>query len=251
MRPGQPPRLRDDHLAHLVLVEARLEQPVGPEGEPVLDRRVVRVAEVAREDVALDADRAHAVEDVLPRRLAAVRRAQAALEQAAALGERDLVLDREVLARELGVRDDDVARRPPRTPRRRRRTCRRGRGAPVARISPWRAIARSTSRVSGSSRPSASVTCTGSMLEPEPAQLVLEARPQRHLVAGLRLRAAGRLGRRVDGRHPDDPRALARRDLDRERVHPADRLVQGDRPDRLARRARARETICARSAVDV
>ena len=90
---------------------------------------IARVAEVAREERALDADRAHPVEHVLPGRLPAERRAERALEQAAAVGERDLVLDREVLARELRVRDDDPrdallerARRPP-------RTCRRGRGA--------------------------------------------------------------------------------------------------------------------------
>ena len=70
--PASRRELSDDHLAHLVLVEAGVEQPVGPEREPVLDRRVVRVAAVAREEVALDADRADAVEDVLPGRLAAV-----------------------------------------------------------------------------------------------------------------------------------------------------------------------------------
>ena len=69
-----------DHLPDLVVAEARAEQLVGPDREPVLDRRVVRVAEVAREEVVLEPDRADAVEDVLPRRLAAERRAEAALD---------------------------------------------------------------------------------------------------------------------------------------------------------------------------
>src|SRR6187397_1560627 len=87
---------------------AGVEQAVGPHGEPVLDRGVVGIAEIAREEVALEADRAHAVEDVLEGRLAGERRAQAALDQAAALRERDLVLDREPLRRELRMRDDDL-----------------------------------------------------------------------------------------------------------------------------------------------
>ena len=86
--------------------------------------------------------------------------------------------------------------------------------------------------------------------EAELAELVLEAGPLRHLVAGLRLRTARRLRRRVDGRHPDDPRALARGDLDRERVHPADGPVERQRPDDLEAGDGA-ETICARSAVEV
>ena len=67
--------------------------------------------------------------------------------------------------------------------------------------------------------------------QPEPAQLVLEARPQRHLLPRLRLAPPGGLRGRVDGRHPDDARALARRDLDRERVQAADGSVQRQRPD--------------------
>ena len=108
MRTRQPPRLPHDHLAHLVLVEPPVEQAVGPEREPVLDGRIVRVSAVAREERALDADRPHAVEDVLPRRLAAEGSGQAALDEAATRGERPLVVDREVLTRELRVRDDDV-----------------------------------------------------------------------------------------------------------------------------------------------
>ena len=69
--------------------------------------------------------------------------------------------------------------------------------------------------------------------ETELAQLVLEAGPLRHLVARLRLRTARRLRRGVDGRHPHDARALAGRDLDRERVHPADCPVERQRPDDL------------------
>ena len=102
----------------------------------------------------------------------------------------------------------------------------------VARIRSWRAIVSSTSRVSGRSSPPSSRDLDRLDREAEPAQLVLELRPLRHLVAGLRLGAAGRLRRRVDRRHPDDARAFAGGDLDRERVHPADRPVQRDRPDR-------------------
>src|SRR5256714_1549008 len=88
--------------------EPRLEELVGPDREPLLDRWIVGVAEVAGEEVVLETDRAHAVEDVLERRLAAERRAQAALDDAAARDERDLVLDGEVLAGELGMRDNDM-----------------------------------------------------------------------------------------------------------------------------------------------
>ena len=108
MRCRPPPRLPHDHLADLVLVEPTAEQAVGPQREPVLDGRVVRVPAVAREERALDADRAHAVEDMLPLGLPAQRRAQAALQEAPALCESALIIEREVLTRELRVRDDDL-----------------------------------------------------------------------------------------------------------------------------------------------
>src|SRR5437868_4084503 len=101
----EPPRSLDHHRLDLVLAEAGAEELVRPDREPVLDGWVVRVAAVAGEDVPFDPDRANAVEDVLVRGLAAVRRGQAALDQTALVRERDLVLDREVLASELRMRD--------------------------------------------------------------------------------------------------------------------------------------------------
>ena len=98
----------DDHLPHLVLVEPGLEQPVGPDRQAVLDRRIVRVAAVAREERPLDPDRAHAFEHVLPRRLAAVRRRQAALEQRSRDRRARPDPRSRSSGRELGVGDDDV-----------------------------------------------------------------------------------------------------------------------------------------------
>jgi hypothetical protein len=176
--------------------------------------------------------RPHALEHVLERRLAAVRRAQAALEQAALVGEGDLLLDREVLGRELGVRDRDrpdallecaVHDREDVLPA--EVTC--GEDHAVAGNRPEdRARLRQQRAVLVADRHRLD-------REPEAAQLVLELRPERHLVTGLRLGASGGLGGRVDRRQPDDPRALARRDLDRKWVHPADSPVQRDRPNRL------------------
>ena len=165
-------------------------------------------------------------------------------------GEGDLLLDREVLRRELGMRDDDRLHSLLERPVDDREDVLAaevsgGEDQPVARDRPehrprlreQRAVLRPHEH--------------GLDRETEAAQLVLELGPERHLVAGLRLGPARRLCRRVDRRQPDDLRALARRDLDRKRVHPADRPVQRDRPDRTHARARARRRLCARSAVEV
>ena len=81
--------------------------------------------------------------------------------------------------------------------------------------------------------------------EAEAAKLVLEPRPLGHLVPVPRLGPPGRLRGRVDGRHPDDPCALARGDLDREGVHAADRPVEGERADDLAPPGRGRHDLRA------
>ena len=92
----------------------------------------------------------------LPRALAGVRRGEAALDQRAARGELDLLVDGQVLGRVVGVCDDDLAARPPRRRRPRPRTSRRGPGAR------WRAPCRARPRraarraVSGSSAPASS-----------------------------------------------------------------------------------------------
>ena len=221
----------DDHRPNFVLVERGGEQPVGPEREPVLDGRVVGVAAVAGEDRPLDAHCAHAVDDVLPRRLAALRRRQAALEETPPPSELRLVLEREVLARELGMRDDDVLH-----------ALRERRLDHCERVLPAE-VTGGEDQVVACDRPQ-HVACLREELpgrigdlhrldaEPELVELVLEPRPLGHVVAGLRLRAPRGFGRRVDRRHPDDPRALACGDLDGERIHPSDGAVERQRPDR-------------------
>ena len=92
----------------LLVAEAGLEELIGEQRQTVLDRRVEDLTQVGGEHVVLDAGGAHAVEDVLPGDLAGVGRREAALEQGAALGEVGLLLERQVLRRELGVGDDDV-----------------------------------------------------------------------------------------------------------------------------------------------
>ena len=146
---------------------------------------------------------------------------EAALDQRAALGQLEPARSTErSWLRELGMRDDDVAARPPRAPRRRRRTSRRGPRCPVASTSRARATTASTARSSGSGCPSSSTTGTGSPLDARArAARPLNAHPHRHLARRAAYsRSRSTLVDRVDGRHPDDPRALARRDLDRERV---------------------------------
>ncbi len=62
-------------------------------------------------------------------------------------------------------------------------------------------------------------------------ELVLDLAPDR-LLGGLGAVLA-RLVLGVDGRQPDDPRAFTGRDLDRQRVQPADTGVQRDRAERI------------------
>mgnify|MGYP003693710549 CR=1 FL=1 len=200
----------------------------------------------------LDADRAHASKTcshvVLP--LCGVVRQRSSRH--AASGERDLVLDREVLAGELRVRDHDDL-----VDAFLERAVDDGEGVVAAEVSGGEDQTVPGDRaehVAGlrQERPPAPVTVAPARLpSPRLAELVLEAGPLRDLVARLRLRTARGLRRRVDGRHPDDACALAGGDLDRERVHPADGLVERDRPDRPATPGTTAETTCARSAVEV
>ena len=70
------------------------------------------------------------------------------------------------------------------------------------------------------------------------AQLQLKRTHTGTLPSGGSRGRARRLVDRADGREPHDPRALARGDLDRQRVEAADGVVERDRPDERGRRAR-------------
>jgi hypothetical protein len=72
----------------------------------------------------------------------------------------------------------------------------------------------------------------GLALDPAPGELRLHLGPDREVGAGRLEREVVALGLGVGGGHPDDAGALARGDLDRERVHPPDRPVEDDRPER-------------------
>ena len=190
------------------------------------------------------ADRAHAVEDVLPVGLPAQRRAQAALQEAPALRESALIVEREVLTRELRVRDDDV------------------RDALLERAVDDRErvvaseVARGEDQVVACDRPqhvsrlgqepSVGIgDVHGVDAQSEAPKLVLEPRPLGNLVPVLRLGPPGRLRGRVDRRHPDDPGALARGDLDGEGVHAAHGPVEGQSADDLHLRDESRDDLRA------
>ena len=102
-------RVHHRHRVHLLLVEAGCEEPVGHQPEAVLDRRVRHLAEIGREHRVLGPGGADRLVDGLPGDLAGVRRREAALEQGAARGQRGLVVDRQALRREVGMRDDELA----------------------------------------------------------------------------------------------------------------------------------------------
>ena len=90
-------------------------------------------------------------------------------------------------------------------------------------------VARDDRRARSRGRPS--VSRTGSLADAGCDELVLDLPPDR-LLGGLRPVLA-RLVLGVDRRQPDDPRAAARRDLDRLRVQPADAGVERDRAERV------------------
>ena len=82
------------------------------------------------------------------------------------------------------------------------------------------------------------------------AQLGLELGPDGQVRAGAGRRQVLALVRRVHGRHPHRPGALAGGQLDRERVDPADGAIQHDRAEHVIPGTTPRTT-AARSAVDV
>jgi hypothetical protein len=68
-------------------------------------------------------------------------------------------------------------------------------------------------------------------LEPLLGQLALQGEPHRWRRSRRQVVRGPAVVGGVDGRHPDDPRAEARRDLDRHRVETAQRGVEADRAD--------------------
>ena len=229
-------------------VKPMLEQPLREQRQPVLDRRVRRLPEVGREQVVLDARGPDPRREMLPRALAGVRRREAALEHRAARRQRDLIVDRQVLRRELRVRDDDVAD----AARERRVDDREDLVAAEVAGREHELMARDDAdHVEQRRQRRAGVVehRHRRRLEPDLAQLALDPHPHRR-VGVLAVARAGFVDG-VDRRQPHDPRALARRDLHRERVEAADGGVQRDRADRRGRRGPTRLTTRARSAVDV
>src|SRR4051812_30166350 len=81
--PRQSPGVHDGHGPDLLVGEAGLEEAVGHEGQPVLDRRVEDLPEIGAPDGPLRAHRARGGEDLLPRALAGVRRGERPLHQRA------------------------------------------------------------------------------------------------------------------------------------------------------------------------
>ena len=98
------------------------------------------------------------------------------------------------------------------------------------RTRPLRATTSSTSWASGSSIPRSSTTGTGSHARPGVAEGELERDPDGHLLVDAGLQHLVLLVDGGDGREPHDAGALPGGDLDRERVEPADRAVERDRP---------------------
>ena len=99
----------------------------------------------------------------------------------------------------------------------------------------------------GRDRRPPSTTATDSSPSPRAANSFLISPPERLLA---RRQVPHRLGLvlGVDGREPDDARALSRRDLDCDSVEPADAAVQGDAAEHVEPETAARTT-AARSAV--
>ena len=217
----------------VILGEARLEQAIGHQREAVLDRRVRQLAEIGREHVVPGRGRADRVEGLLPRDLSAVDRREAALEQRAPLGELALLVDGNALRRIVRMRHDDVG-----DSRGERRV---DRGVDLGSAQMPR---REHDVVAGDDLEHSSEPLLGQLhrraRDPGRRELVLDLAPDR-LLGGLGP-IFTRLVLGVDGRQPDDPRAFARRDLDRQRVQPADAGVQRDRAERIdARHRRAHD----------
>src|SRR3954451_8232081 len=104
---GQPPRVVHRHRPDLLLAEAGREEVVGHDGQPVLDRRVEDLPEVAAPHGVLYTGSARGREHVVPAALARVRRRERALHQRALGGELALLGRAHALRRELGVGHHD------------------------------------------------------------------------------------------------------------------------------------------------
>ena len=141
--PREPAGVDDGHRVHLVLVEARRRAAGRHQRQPVLDRRVRRPGRGRwRAPSARRPSPGSPRSIALPGDLAGVRRREAALEQRAARGQRELVLDARGSATGNPVGDHDLAHALLDARRRRPRRSRRGTRWPVASTSPCRAIAR-------------------------------------------------------------------------------------------------------------
>ena len=169
-------------------------------------------------------------------RLARVRRREAALEQRALRRERNLVGDRDLLRGELRVGHHDIAHA------RLDRACDE-REDLIAREVPGRqhhVVARDHAEDRDARRrraaPSASTHGHRLRVQARLAQLELEGDPDGRARAGRRRVHLVLLVDRVDGREPDGAGALARGDLDGERIEPADRPVERDRAEDAVRR---------------
>ena len=212
------------------------------------------LAEVGRPDRVRSAPTARvAAKHLLPRALAGVRRRERALHQRARAGQ--LAADRRPLSRcdgnsgcvttivsmpastrRVDDREDLVARRGGRWRA-------RGRGAAIDLEHRARSGSSAPVRVE---RPAPARGST-----PGRAQLELNRTHTGHLAGRVGVLEASRSLTESDRRHPDDPRALARGDLDRERVQPADRVVEHDRRRAPRCPGTAARTTAARSAVEV
>ena len=129
---------------------------------------------------------------------------------------RDHDLAHALLERGVDDREDLVAARGGRS----RTASRGGQSSPAPRAS------------AAAPRRASSTTGTVAISIPCSRRSSCKPHPYRDLRAGWGLALVG-LVDRVDGRHPNGPGSLARGDLDRERVHPADRAVDRDSSERL------------------
>ena len=178
------------------------------------------------------ADGPGAVEPLLPAALARVGRREAALDHRALAGQLDLVVDRDRLARIVGVSEDHVL--DPLGERGVDDGERIG-GRDVAGAEHHPVLGGERQHVPGLREHLPVGVEHRHRLGPDPLlpELELELRPD----GQLRLRARGRKVRAlvlgVDGRQPDLARSLPRRDLDGDGVDAADRPVEDDRPEHL------------------
>ena len=224
-----PARVRDGHRADLLVGEAVGEERVGHQREAVLDGRVRVLAEVGRPHRLLRPHRARRLEDALPRDLARVGRREGALHHRAHAGKLDLIVRRDRLRGELRMRHDDVADA----------SFGRGLDEPEDLVAAEVAGAEDEAVTRddvehlvglGQQRPSLVDDRHGRAHEAGLAEGELERDPDGHLLVRACPQHLVLLVDRRDGREPHDPGALPRRDLDGERVQPADGAIERDRP---------------------